>query len=168
MKSLALLVALIIAGLMVGLSACTPTVHMEPASAATDSACAEVIVRLPKSLGAEKRVWTNAQATAAWGTPTSVLLTCGLEPPAPTTQQCVSLGGVDWIVDESDSPNLRLTTYGREPAAQAYVDTTVLSADAVLQSLAMAVQQLPKYSECIAPATDSPETTEGLTAESAP
>lgn len=140
-------------GMMIGLSGCTPTIHMAPASEANDPLCAEVVVRLPGSIGDQDRVWTDAQATAAWGTPSSVLITCGLEPPAPTTQRCVSLSGVDWIVDESETPNLRLTSYGREPAVQVYVDTTILSADSVLQSLAGAVQQLSKTSECTAPAT---------------
>ena len=79
------------------LSGCAPTVHLEPAANANDPLCAEVTVRLPDSIGDQARVWTDAQATAAWGTPSSVLLTCGLEPPAPTTLQCVSLGGVDWV-----------------------------------------------------------------------
>ncbi|WP_229703215.1 DUF3515 family protein [Microbacterium murale] len=140
-------------GMSLGLSGCTSTIHMEPAVDANDPLCAEVTVRLPDSVGDQSRVWTDAQATAAWGTPSSVLVTCGLEPPAPTTQQCVSLSGVDWIVDESETPKLRLTTYGRAPAVQVYVDTTILSADSVLQSLAGAVQQLPKTSECTAPAT---------------
>lgn len=148
-----LLVLSVVVGVSLGLSGCTSTIHMEPAAEANDPLCAEVTVRLPDSVGDQSRVWTDAQATAAWGTPSSVLVTCGLEPPAPTTQQCVSLSGVDWIVDESETPKLRLTTYGREPAVQVYVDTTILSADSVLQSLAGAVQQLPKTSECTAPAT---------------
>lgn len=148
-----LLLLLAAAGVMAGLSGCTPTIHMEPAPEANDPLCAEATVRLPASLGDQSRVWTDAQATAAWGTPSSVLFTCGLEPPAPTTQQCVSLSGVDWIVDDSETPNLTVTTYGREPAVQLYIDTTVLSADSALQSIAGAVQQLPKNGECTAPVT---------------
>lgn len=155
-KTLPLVVLVCAVGLIGGLSGCSPTVHLEPAAAANDPVCAEVIVRVPSSVGDQARVWTDAQATAAWGTPSSVLLTCGVEPPAPTTLQCVSLGGADWIVDESESPNLRLTTYGREPAVQVYVDTTTISADSVLESLAGAVQQLPKTGACTAPITEDP------------
>lgn len=144
-------------GVLLLLSGCAPTVHLEPAPAANDPLCAEVTVRLPDAVGDQARVWTDAQATAAWGTPNSVLLTCGLEAPAPTTLQCVTLGGVDWIVDESETPNLRLTTYGRTPAAQVYVNTTALSADTVLQSLAGAIQQLPQTEECTAPVTEDPD-----------
>lgn len=154
-------------GALLLLSGCAPTVHLEAAPKANDPLCAEVTARLPDSIGDQARVWTDAQATGAWGSPTSVLLTCGLDSPAPTTLQCVSLGGVDWIVDEAETPNLRLTTYGREPAAQVYVDTTTLSADAVLQALAGAIQQLPKNDACTEPITKDPDeetsSTEGAT-----
>lgn len=155
-------------GVLFLLSGCAPTVHLESAPNANDPLCAEVTVRLPDSIGDQARVWTDAQATGAWGTPSSVLLTCGLDSPAPTTLQCVTLGGVDWIVDESKTPNLRLTTYGREPAAQVYVDTTRLSADAVLQELAGAIQQLPKNGECTEPITKDPDEEASSTGGMAP
>ena len=138
--------------LMVG---CAPTVDLQPADDANVPECADVTVRLPDVIGDLPSRTTDAQATAAWGDPTAVVFSCGLEPPAPTTLQCVTIGAVDWIVDDSDSPNLRITTYGREPAAQVYVDTTRLSADDVLDALAPAVQKLPKSGACTAPDTDT-------------
>ncbi|WP_166318520.1 DUF3515 family protein [Microbacterium excoecariae] len=134
----------------VALSGCTPTVHMEPAPRANEPVCADVSVRVPEQIGDLSRVWTDAQATAAWGDPSVVLFTCGLEPPAPTTLQCVTVSGVDWIVDETDFPNLRLTTYGRAPAAQVYVDTEEVSSNDVLAALSSAAGSLPKESECVA------------------
>ncbi|MGO1307480.1 MAG: DUF3515 family protein, partial [Microbacterium gubbeenense] len=71
---------------------CTPTVHLETAPSANDPLCADVSVRLPQTIGDNDRVWTDAQSTAAWGDPSVVLFTCGLEPPAPSTLQCVSFG----------------------------------------------------------------------------
>ena len=50
------------------LTSCAPTIHLEPAANANDPLCAEVTVRLPDSIGDQARVWTDAQATAAWGT----------------------------------------------------------------------------------------------------
>ena len=130
-------------------TSCAPTVHLEPAEGANDPACAEVSVRLPSgSIADHERVWTDAQATAAWGDPSAILFTCGLEPPAPSTLQCVSIGGVDWIVDETDFPKLRMTTYGRTPAAQVYVDTEELSSNDVLASLSNAVNMLPENAQC--------------------
>ncbi|HLS92043.1 MAG TPA: DUF3515 family protein [Microbacterium sp.] len=127
---------------------CTPTVHLEPAEAANDPACADVSVRVPEKIGELDRVWTDAQATAAWGDPSVVLFSCGLEPPAPSTLQCVTIGGVDWIVDETDFPNLRMTTYGRTPAAQVYVDTESVSSNDVLSALSNAANILPKDGAC--------------------
>ncbi len=61
---------------------------MTPAADANDPVCAEVSVRLPDSVDGEPRRWTDAQATGAWGNPSVVLLTCGVEPPAPSTLAC--------------------------------------------------------------------------------
>ncbi|WP_221585176.1 DUF3515 family protein [Microbacterium sp. G2-8] len=145
------LLALCALGAAVALAGCTPTVHLEPAAHAEDPLCADVSVRVPEALGDVSRVWTDAQATAAWGDPSVVLLRCGLEPPAPSTLQCVTVGGVDWLVDETDFPNLRMTTYGRTPAAQVYVDTDSISSNDVLSALANAVGQLPRDSRCLDP-----------------
>ena len=70
------------------LTGCTSTVSLEPAPDANDPACAEVTVRLPDDLAGQSRRWTDAQATGAWGEPAAVLLTCGVEPPGPTTLPC--------------------------------------------------------------------------------
>ena len=99
------------------LSACAGIVPMTPAEDANNPLCAEVIVRLGDVAGLPKRE-TNAQATGAWGDPASVLLTCGLEAPAPTTLPCVSVNSVDWIMDDAQKPLYIFTTYGRTPAVQ--------------------------------------------------
>lgn len=154
--------ALVVA--LAALTACTPTVHMEPAADANDPLCAEVSVRLPKTIGGLDRVWTDAQATAAWGEPSTVLFRCGLESPAASTLQCVSFGGVDWLVDDEDYPRLRMTTFGRTPAAQAYVDTSKISGDQALDALKLAVGTLPvtgactTVSEAAPDSDDAPET----------
>jgi hypothetical protein len=154
--------ALVVA--LAALTACTPTVHMEPAADANDPLCAEVSVRLPKTIGGLDRVWTDAQATAAWGEPSTVLFRCGLESPAASTLQCVSFGGVDWLVDDEDYPRLRMTTFGRTPAAQAYVDTSTISGDQALDALKLAVGTLPvtgactTVSEAAPDSDDAPET----------
>ncbi|MGF3055502.1 DUF3515 family protein [Microbacterium sp. YY-01] len=132
------------------------TVALEPAADANNPLCAEVSVRLPKSFesvgGSEpqQRRWTNAQATGAWGDPESVYLRCGVEPPGPSTLQCVTFGGVDWLVDSEDRPWLRITTYGRTPAVQVTVNSSVISADSVLDRLTSAVGRLPTDARCIA------------------
>ncbi|KYJ99266.1 DUF3515 domain-containing protein [Microbacterium sp. CH1] len=106
--------------LAAGLAGCSTTVHLEPAADANDPACANVSVLLPDTVGGYERVWTDAQATGAWGDPT-VVLRCGVEPPAPSDLVCTTLGGVDWLVLEQEEERQRLVTYGREPAIEVII-----------------------------------------------
>ncbi|WP_309064460.1 DUF3515 family protein [Microbacterium sp.] len=136
------------------LTGCAGTVHLEPAQDANNPACAEVTVRLPDSIAGQDRRWTDAQATGAYGDPTAVIISCGVAVPGPTSDlQCVTLEGVDWLVDESESPMLRMTTYGRDPAVQVFVDTAEVSSNEVLTSSALvsAIRMIPADGECTAP-----------------
>ncbi len=118
-------------------------------------------VRLPDTIDGLKRQWTDAQATAAWGNKAAILR-CGVEaPPSQTTLQCVIIKGVDWTVDATNSPQLRLTTSGRTPAAEAIVDTRVLSADKVAAALASTLQQLPATTTGCATSTPTPSPADG-------
>jgi hypothetical protein len=49
-----------------------------------------------------------------------VVLRCGLPEPAPTTRHCLTVDGVDWVVDESTDPVV-FTSYGRSPALEVLV-----------------------------------------------
>jgi len=141
------------------LGGCATTVHMEPADDADNPLCADVTVGLNNvsSIADLDRRWTDAQATGAWGEPgndSAVLLRCGVDVPAPTAElQCVSLEGVDWLVDASETPYLRLTTYGRDPAVQLYIDTKTVSSNDVISSRALvgAVTSIPAEGKCTTP-----------------
>ena len=126
-----------------GLTACTPTVHIDPAANANAPECADVSVRLPKAIGNFDRVWTDAQATAVWGDDNQAVFRCGVDVPGPSTLQCVSFGGVDWSVDATNPKVLRMTPFGRSPAAQAVVKANEITGDQVLDALASAVNKLP-------------------------
>ena len=131
---------------MLALAGCSATVSLSPAPSASAPACAEVTVRLPDAVDGQRRAWTDAQSTGAWRSAegrTTVVLTCGLEAPGPSTLPCQTVDGVDWLVDDSEAPNYRLTTFGREPAAQVYLDSGVVSAAQALSDLAGAVGTLP-------------------------
>jgi hypothetical protein len=145
----------------VALAGCSSTVHLDPADDANSPRCADVSVRLQNvpSIDGHDRRWTDAQATAAWGDPTVVLLTCGLPEAEPTsTLQCITRQGIDWLVDVSESPNIRLTTYGRKPAVQLFVDSRPdgpnkgISPNDVIdnKSLAAAIAMIPATHSCIA------------------
>ena len=128
----------------------------EPAKSANDPLCADVSVRLPDTVAGLQRRWTDAQATGAWGDPAAVLLTCGVTPPGPTTLRCQSVGGVDWIIDETRAPKYLFTTYGRTPAVEVYLDYDVVSGGEALQALSPILEQLPKDAECVAPEDATP------------
>ncbi|WP_194764129.1 DUF3515 family protein [Microbacterium sp. UFMG61] len=106
--------------LVAALSGCSTTIHLEPADYANDPACAEVSVLLPDAVGELDRVWTDAQATGAWGDP-SVVLRCGVEPPAPSTEVCTTIGSIDWLVLDQEEERQRLVTYGRDPAVEVII-----------------------------------------------
>ncbi|GAA1964905.1 DUF3515 family protein [Microbacterium deminutum] len=147
-----LVVAGVISALAATLTGCSSTVSLETAPHADDPACAEVTVRLPGQLAGQSRRWTDAQATGAWGDPASVLLTCGVEPPGPTTMPCQSVNGVDWIIDDTDAPRYRVTTFGRTPAVEVYLDNKVVSSADVLDALSTIVSLLPADgSKCTSP-----------------
>ena len=148
------IVAIAVPLLVTSMTACSPTVAMEPAADATDPGCAEVIVRLQSVSNLSLRE-TNAQGTAAWGDPTSVLLRCGVAAPAPSTK-CNTFGGVDWITDDSNDPRFVFTTYGRDPVVQVIIDTDLVNGEAkVLTDLGNAVGSIPQTKKCTDPA-DTP------------
>jgi hypothetical protein len=132
---------------------CSQAVPVETAPLASDPACAAVVVRLPDALAKDTEAEqpqreTNAQGSGAWGEPASVILRCGAEAPGPTTDRCVSVNGVDWVIDETDAPNYLFTTYGRTPAVEVFVDNDVVSGTTVINELAAAVSVIPAGSGC--------------------
>lgn len=133
---------------VLALSGCTSTVSLDPAPQANDPLCAEITAYLPDSVAGEPRRWTDAQATGAWGDPASIILTCGLTPPGPSELPCQEAGGVDWLVDASEAPLYRYTTFGRTPAVQVFLDNQVVSSRDVLDTLSVLVSRLPRDREC--------------------
>jgi hypothetical protein len=135
--------------LSLALSACSPTVSLEPAADANNPGCADVIVRLPDGVDGQERRTTNAQSTAAWGTPTTVILRCGIEPAEISTLPCVTASDVDWLVDESAKPSFRFISFGRDPAIEVIVDSENAVGVNALESLAPAVQSIEATKRCL-------------------
>ncbi|MFV0373014.1 DUF3515 family protein [Microbacterium sp.] len=126
------------------MTGCSTTVAMEAAAEANDPSCADVMVRLPDRIAGEDRRWTDAQSTASWGDPSSVLLTCGVPVVGASELPCQSAGGVDWIIDDSDAPRYRFTSFGRSPAIEVYLDYEIVSSRDVLDAIgAKADEVLP-------------------------
>lgn len=130
------------------LSGCTPVVDVAPAKDAANAACAPMMVALPDSIGEAQLRKTNSQATAAWGDPSLVILRCGVNVPGPTTDRCMSVNGVDWVIKEGD-PVWTLTTFGREPATEILLDPDKISSATVTAELAAAAAKVPATRNCV-------------------
>ena len=141
-------IAGLVAIVAIALTGCAAAVPMTPAKDANNPDCASVIVRLPDLVAEQPKRETNAQATGAWGTPASVLLTCGVTVPGPTTLPCVEVNGIDWIEDDADAPLYRYTTFGRTPAVEVAIDADAVSGTTVLVDLGGAVSYLPQTGKC--------------------
>lgn len=137
-----------LAGCLSLLPGCAGDVPLDAAENANDPACADVTVRLPSTVAELGKRTTNAQATGAWGDPAGVLLYCGIEPMGPTTQECVNVNGVDWIIDDTRAPLYRFEAYGREPGLQVIVDSEKASGTAAVLDLSAVVKELPQVRQC--------------------
>ena len=131
------------------LSGCAGTVALQPADAANDPACAEVMVRVPDVVAGLERRSTNAQSTAAWGDPAAVILRCGLPDGGPSALPCFTVDNVDWLRDDANDPNFTFITYGRHPAVEVLIDSTVVSGTAALSDLSIAVGTLEPLRICV-------------------
>jgi Protein of unknown function (DUF3515) len=131
----ALACALVVAPTLAG---CATPIVVDAAPYAADPDCARVMLAMPDDLGGLSYHETTSQATAAYGDDYPIIVRCGVEPPGPTTDQCVtaSSGGTeqDWlIVDDGDT--WRATAFGRSPAVELLVPK-VRAQDAVTDVLA--------------------------------
>lgn len=143
-------------------SACTPAVSVPVADDAADPVCAAIVLALPDELASYPRLRTTSQATTAWGDPAApIVLRCGVEPPGPTTDPCVTATddagtSVDWIAIEGPEAadggsTWTFTTYGREPAVEVTVPPEITrdSSTAFLVDLAPAVNRATQVRSCL-------------------
>lgn len=143
----------LLAGSTVLLTGCARSVPMNAAPSAADPACSQVMVMLPQAMGERERRETTAQATAAWALPgeasdSAVTLTCGVEPLAPTTDPCTTIGDVDWVASEHDS-RIWYTSYGRVPAVRISIPRDRQDGtDLVLSAVGPSVAQFPAERSC--------------------
>jgi hypothetical protein len=139
-----------------------PTVDVPAAPFADDPVCAEVVLGLPAVLAEAERIDTTSQGTAAWthdAPADAIVLRCGVEPLPPTTEQCVTATdgtgvSVDWVTvagDETAGTPWSFTTYGREPAVEVTVPTSVTAerSTSFLVDLGVAVSRTEQVRQCL-------------------
>jgi hypothetical protein len=103
-----------------------------------------LVDRLPSRLLDHGRVATSpsSPAVAAWGEP-AIIWRCGVTPPGPTTQDCIAVNGIDWVVQPLDD-GTGFVTYGRDPAVQVLVPDDYAPETFALTALAAAVGSVPQ------------------------
>lgn len=101
---------------LAAVSGCSSAPELTLAPQAGASVCQGA--RWPSSVSGHDRVTTSPEspAVAAWGDP-AILARCGLTPLAPTTDDCVTVNGVDWVVRTLTDGGAAIT-YGRNPAIE--------------------------------------------------
>jgi hypothetical protein len=109
-----------------------------------DPACAAMADRLPSRLLNQERVATSQRspAVAAWGDP-AIIWRCGVTPPGPTTQDCIAVNGIDWVVEPLDD-GTGFVSYGRDPAVQVLVPDAYAPETFALTALSPAVGTVPQ------------------------
>ncbi|MHA7270766.1 DUF3515 domain-containing protein [Arthrobacter sp. HLT1-20] len=127
---------------LLSLTACAPSVTITAAEDANNPACAPMMVALPDSLADAQRRTTTSQATAAWGEPSLVVLRCGVPVLGPTTDKCVTVNGVDWVLKQKDQ-TWTITTYGRNPATELVLKENTIPSDTVLTQISAAAAKIP-------------------------
>jgi hypothetical protein len=144
-------------GLVTGLSAagiltaalagCAPGssgAQLAPAPRAGDAACVAALATLPTMVLGHTRTPIDVTGAAAWGEP-PITLRCGLPEQPPSPDRCLTIGDIDWVIDDAGDP-IVFTTYGRSPAAQVRVPLHYRreNATAALVDLATVAGSLPR------------------------
>ena len=125
------------------LSACSSGVEVTAPPQAGSPACAAASAHWPKAVSGKERVETTADtdAVAAWGDP-PVIARCGLSALGPTTEQCLDVDGVDWVVRKA-SDGAVFTTFGRDPAIEVLVPNAYAPEPLLLPAFGAAAKALP-------------------------
>jgi hypothetical protein len=128
----------------------SPAYGVEQAPRADAPACARIARHYPATLDGHKLAGTDTPGVAVWGDK-SVVLRCGLEPPAPTTDLCVTVDGVDWVYRQAESRDGHkvIVTYGRDPAVEVTLAAQDTAVDGALVELSRIVRPVRQSNHCI-------------------
>lgn len=127
-----------------------PTYAVPPGPAADDPVCDKVMAAAPGAVLGRDRDRVDGPSAAAWGD-ASIILRCGVTPPPPTTNLCMNVDGVDWVLNkkrEQQDTRAVLTTYGRVPAVEVTIDGAVGHYGGVLSSLNRVPAGIPQTRKC--------------------
>lgn len=150
---------------IVTLSGCTGVLVVDAAENAADPDCALPILLMPDQIGDLSQRTTSSQGTTAWGEPASVIVRCGVPEPAPTTDPCVNVDGVDWVQVRAEDDTWQFVSYGRSPAVEVLVTPSVVSGATALASVSSAVSEIEQTAQCVS-AEDAEQVDEDVPTQS--
>jgi hypothetical protein len=103
----------------------------------------------PAKLGGLGRSDVNAPGVGVWGKG-EVVLRCGLRPPLASTNPCVNVNGVDWLVESADpqTNGKTIITFGRRPAVEVSLSDRTPEVDATLVDLSRLVKPIHQQDRC--------------------
>jgi hypothetical protein len=138
----------LIPALLLGAAGCGSDLP-KPGPEAGSAACTALLERLPERVLDRQRTDLDVAGAAAWGDP-AIVLRCGVQPTGPTSDPCLDAGGLDWTFTETKE-HFRFITYGREPAVEVTLPTSIdrTTATGALIDLAEAITPIPKTASCI-------------------
>lgn len=141
---------IVITGAVVVRALNSPTYGVRAAAGAGAPECTRIAKDYPDRLGGQERDRTDLPGVGVWGSG-AVVLRCGLTPPRPTTDACVNVDDVDWVLREARSREGRklLITYGRHPAVEATISDQGTDIDTLLVELSEIVKPMRQYEHCI-------------------
>ncbi|WP_411283207.1 DUF3515 family protein [Lapillicoccus sp.] len=128
---------------LVGLAGCSRSVEVTVPQLASDASCTAASGAWPTTVSGLSPVDVSPQSPAvrAWGDP-AIVARCGVATPGPTTDSCLSVNGIDWVLTELTDGS-KFVTYGRVPAIEVLVPRRYAPEGALLPVFTEAATRLP-------------------------
>lgn len=130
--------------LLLTLAACSSAVKATPFEGSDTPACRDVAQAWPVTVAGlqPRETAVDDDTVAAWGDP-AIIARCGAPVPGPTTDQCLDIGGVDWVLHQLDD-GVRFTTYGRDPAIEVLVPAAYAPEPLLMPAFATVAERVPQ------------------------
>ncbi|MEW1675392.1 DUF3515 family protein [Streptomyces noursei] len=124
--------------------------EFERAPNSNNPLCGKIQKSYPDKILGEERALASVQGVAVWGD-SKVVLRCGMEPPRPTIDPCMTVNGIDWVLIErkSNQDQKTLITYGRSPAVEVVISDDSPAAGDGLVDLSTSMKLIPQKSKCL-------------------
>ena len=127
-----------------GLVGCSSSLDVADPPEAGSAACRSAAAHWPTTVGGQslRPTSSSSDAVRAWGDP-AIIARCGLGAVGPTTDQCLEVSGVDWVVHQL-TDGVRFTTYGRSPAIEILVPSAYKPEPLLLPAFGPAASAIPQ------------------------